>query len=250
MSTDRNRPQIIAHRGYSGIAPENTLAAFRAAAEAGADGVELDVQLSRDGVPVVIHDERLERTTDGSGWVGEHTASELAALDAGRWFGDGFGGEGVPTLSSVLALLDATPLIVHLELKTNRLPYPGLVPAVLDAVAEAGLEARVHLSSFNHHTLRTVQQADPARPCAALLYDRLLEPWDYVARHGFQALHPHHAAVDAALVAGCHGRGLPVRPYTVDDPADAERLLRMGVDALITNQPQRLLGLRKRLLGA
>ena len=236
--------QIIGHRGNAGEAPENTLAAFRQAIALGADGVEFDVHLSRDGVPVVIHDESLERTTSGRGRVSDATAAALAALEAGAWFDPPLAGEGVPSLAAVLALLAPSPLAVHIELKTARFPYPGLVPAVLAAVSAAGLTGRTVLSSFNHHTLREAMGLSPRLPCAALLDGRLLEPWDYAARHGFQALHPFHPAVDEAFVRECHGRGLVVRPYTVDDPVEVARLRGCGVDALISNHPRRLLALR------
>ena len=240
----RSATRIIAHRGDSGVAPENTLAAFRAAIAAGAEGVEFDVQASADGVPVVIHDERLERTTSGQGWVRDASAAQLAALDAGSWFDPPLAGEGVPTLEQVLDLLAPTTLEVHLELKTSRVPYPGLVPAVVRAVERAGLGARVVLSSFHHASLREARALEPRLPCAVLTSEALLEPWDYVRRHGFQGLHPHHRTVDAELVRGMAQAGLALRPYTVDDPAIARRLLELGVDGIITNQPVRLLRLR------
>jgi glycerophosphoryl diester phosphodiesterase len=236
--------RIIAHRGASGAAPENTLAAFRAAVALGADGVEFDVQSSRDGVPVVIHDPTLERTTNGRGPVGAATAAELGALEAGAWFSPPVAGERVPTLAAVLALLAPTRLELHLELKTARIAYPGLVPAVVRDVRAAGMSARVTLSSFNHHSLLEARRLAPEIACAALLYEALLEPWRYAQQHGLQALHPQHATVDAVLVSAAHAAGLPVRPYTVDEPQEARRLLELGVDGLITNDPVRLLRLR------
>jgi glycerophosphoryl diester phosphodiesterase len=251
MSTQRGQaPRIIAHRGASLLAPENTLAAFRAAIAVGADGVEFDVQASRDGVPVVIHDARLERTTSGRGWVSEASAAELGALEAGAWFDPPLAGEGVPTLQAVLALLAPSPLALHIELKTARCAYPGLVPAVHRLVQAAGLAARTTLSSFNHHSLREARALRPPLDCAVLLYEALIEPWAYAAQHGFQALHPHHATVDAELVQSCHAAGLAVRPYTVDDAAEAQRLLALGVDGLITNDPARLLRLRDEHTGS
>jgi glycerophosphoryl diester phosphodiesterase len=241
--------RIIAHRGASGAAPENTLAAFRAALAAGADGVEFDVHLSRDGVPVVIHDETLERTTTGHGAVGAASAAELAALEAGAWFRPPLRGEGVPPLEAVLALLAPSPLELHIELKTGRCPYPGLVPAVLRLVARAGLAGRVTLSSFNHRTLQEALALEPRLPCAALLQDVLIEPWRYAHEHGFSAIHPNHRQVDAALVQASHGLGLAVRAFTVDDPAQATRLLALGVDGILSNEPARLLRLRAELAG-
>lgn len=242
MSTPRTR--IIAHRGACRVAPENTLAAFRAAIALGADGVELDVQASRDGVPVVIHDVTLERTTDGRGAVHDHTAAGLTAMEAGLWFDPPHPGERLPTLATVLALLAPSGLEVHVELKTARVQTPGLVAAVLDELAGAGMEGRAVLSSYNHHDLREARRLDPRVACAALTYEALLEPWEYAVRHGFQGLHPHHLTVNAELVAGCRAAGLAVRPYTVDDPAEAARLLALGVDGLITNEPAAMLRLR------
>lgn len=235
---------IIAHRGNSAEAPENTLAAFRQAIELGADGVELDVHASHDGVPVVIHDSRLERTTDGHGFVRERSARELAALDAGRWFDAAFAGEGVPTLAAALALLAPRGLEIHIELKTAEFEFTGLVQAVMAEVIAAGVAGRVVLSSFNHHSLLDVRANAPDLPCAALISGRLIEPWRYVALHGFQALHLPYASVDEALVRGCHEAGLAVRTYTADEASVAERLMGLGVDGIITNQPRRLLELR------
>lgn len=239
--------RIVAHRGASHAAPENTLAAFRAALAAGAEGVEFDVQLSRDGVPVVIHDETLERTTNGRGAVSAASAAELAALEAGAWFRPPVPGEGVPTLQAVLALLAPTALELHLELKTGRCAYPGLVPAVLRALEQAGLvvaPGRVWLSSFNHRTLAEAMALEPRLPCAALLDDVLIEPWRYAAAHGFRGIHPRYSQVDAALVQACHAAGLAVRVWTVDEEGEARRLLALGVEALMSNEPARLLRVR------
>jgi glycerophosphoryl diester phosphodiesterase len=232
---------IFAHRGNSSVAPENTLAAFRAAQQARAHGVELDVQLSRDGVPMVIHDERLERTTTGKGWVREHTLAQLQALDAGVWFGAGFAGERIPTLAQVLELFQGTDTWVNIELKTNRLPYPGLVASTLKEVERFGMARQVIISSFNHNSLKEVQAQSGKSACAAILYDTLVEPWAYALQHGFQALHPHYLQVDEALMAGCRGAGLVLRPWTVDEVPAALQLNALGVSGLITNKPQDML---------
>lgn len=246
-STESARARIIAHRGASHEAPENTLAAFRAAIEAEAEGIELDVQTSRDGVPMVIHDPSLERTTNGHGPVGQASAAEMAALEAGTWFQPPMPGEHVPTLAAVLALLEPTPLELHIELKTARVAYPGLVPAVLQAVEAAGMSERVVLSSFNHHSLLEVRRLAPRVACAPLLYEVFIEPWRYAVQHGFRALHAQHATIDAELVRASHEAGVAVRAYTVDEPEEAQRLLALGVDGLITNEPARLLRLRAQL---
>ncbi len=236
-----HRARIIAHRGNSSEAPENTLAAFASAAGLPADGVELDVHLSADGVPVVIHDARLERTTNGRGEVSALRAEALEALRAGLWFDPPFPEEGVPRLESVLALLAGSALEVHLELKSGEQPYAGLAGKVAEAVTRQGLDGRVVLSSFDHAGLAAAAREAPHLPRAALVSARLAEPWHYLRRHGFEALHADYRAVDAALVEGCHEAGLAVRVYTVDDADTALRLAAMGVDGIMTNVPRRLL---------
>ncbi|HUJ74233.1 MAG TPA: glycerophosphodiester phosphodiesterase [bacterium] len=233
--------EVIAHRGESGAAPENTLPAFERALRCGADGVEFDVQASQDGVPVVIHDERLERTTNGTGWVGEQTWDQLQALDAGSWFGAGFAGARLPRLAEVLSLFRGSGMTIHVELKTDRVPYAGLVRRVVDLVRDLGVAGQVLLSSFNHNSLGEVHALAPHLPRAALLSNALLEPWDYATRHGFQALHVRDGMVDAPLVEGCHRQGLALRAYTVDDVAEARRLAGLGLDGVFTNHPARIL---------
>jgi glycerophosphoryl diester phosphodiesterase len=232
---------IHAHRGNSGEAPENTLAAFRQVQETGAAGVEFDVQLSRDGVPVVIHDEPLERTTTGKGFVRDHTLAELKALDAGRWFAPAFAGERIPTLREVLDFLLGTSLQIQLELKTRRFFYPGLAKQVIDLVKQLGLGPRVVISSFNHRSLGEARALAPDLEYAVLSSDPMLEPWLYVRQHGFQAFHPSATVVDEALVKGCHAAGLRLRPWVVDDPAEAARLEALGVDGIFTNHPRRFM---------
>ena len=234
-------PRIFAHRGDSGAAPENTLAAFESAIACGAEGVEFDVQRTGDGELVVIHDESLQRTAGSPEQVREITLEALQTLDAGGWFAPEFSGQRVPTLAQVLELLRPGELTLNIELKTNRVPYPGLAEAVLGLVRKFGMEERVILSSFNHYSLEEAKQFAPQVACAALVETQLLEPWDYVARHGFQALHPAYQAVNVKMVAECHDRGLALRPWTVDDEESARALMALGVDGIITNQPARLL---------
>ncbi len=230
--------KIFAHRGNSGEAPENTMAAFRQAIEAGAAGVELDVQAGRDGLPVVIHDEFLGRTVAGEGWVGERTLAELKGMDAGTWFDARFAGETVPALTEVLELLRPTGLLLNIEFKTGRFPYPGLVPKVLELVAQAGMNERVILSSFNHHTLAEAKTLAPRLECAVLMESHLIKPWEYTTGNGFQALHPVKYACTEELVGESRVRGLAVRPYTANDRETAFSLFALAVDGIFTNHPR------------
>lgn len=233
-------PIIIAHRGNSGEAPENTMAAFSQLSETGAGGVEFDVQASRDGVPMVIHDETLNRTTDGSGAVAEFSAAQLAQLDAGSWFAPEFRGESIPKLAEVLDLFSGTGLMINIEFKTTINPYAGLVPSVVALVRERSMTHRVIVSSFNHNTLLELEQHAPEIFRAALSDTHLAEPWDYCLRNRFAAYHPEKHGCGKALIDRCHEEGLAVRCYTVDDTDEAMRLLQMGIDGLFTNFPRRL----------
>lgn len=229
--------QIVAHRGNSSEAPENTLAAFEAAVHARADAVEFDVQATADGVPVVVHDEALGRTVAGEGRVAAIPLKALQALDAGAWYDPAFAGQRVPTLAEVLELLHSTALQFHIELKTSQEAYPGLAEATIRQVEVAGLAERVTLSSFNHYTLLAARHLAPGIPCAALTYAHLLEPWAYVRSHGLQALHVHWGAVTPHLVKSCKQYGMPLRVWTVNDEALARRLMAWGVDGIITDRP-------------
>ena len=236
----KNRPLIFAHRGASGAAPENTLPAFRQAIEVGADGVELDVHLTSDGVPVVIHNETVDATTDGTGRVTEMTVAQVKTLDAGAHFDPTFAETRVPTLEEVLAEIGQR-LLVNIELKPAGGRNAGLAPAVVEVVLQMGLENRIWFSSFKPHHLFQARQASSVIPCG-LLYSplnpltplfRLFTPHD--------ALHPYHRMITPKLVERAHARGLRVSTWTVDDVAVAHRLADWGVDTIITNEPKRLL---------
>jgi len=225
---------LYAHRGASAQAPENTLAAFRQAIVSGADGVELDVHLSADGVPVVIHDTTLERTTDGGGPVGRYTAAELEAMDAGSWFAQEFAGEPVPTLRQVLELL-AGRLRINVEIKDADAALATL------AVLEDFPSAEVVISSFDHAALKELRCADQQIPLAVLSaaagWHRLLcKTLDI----GASALHLRADLVTRPLVTRFCEAGLPVYAWTVDDPDRVRSLLRAGIAGLFTNDPQNL----------
>lgn len=226
--------KVWAHRGASGYAPENTLPAIELALAQGADAVEIDVQLTRDDAVVVIHDETLERTTDGNGWVADHSFDDLRRLDASA--GDErFVGTRIPTLEEVL---DATgDVTVNIELKNSRIRYKGLEERVLAIVAERRAEARVVLSSFNHYSLRHLMHLGTSLPLGALHSDTLFQPWKYAAKLGATALHPPLRATRRKLVEGCHALGLPVHVWTVNEPDELKRMVRIGADAVISNYP-------------
>jgi glycerophosphoryl diester phosphodiesterase len=237
-----DRPLNFAHRGASYEAPENTLVAFMLAIELGADGIEFDVQMSKDDEAVVIHDFAVEKTTDGTGFVQDKTLAELKALDAGGWFDPIFAGERIPTLQEVIDTVGHR-LLLNVELKSKSLRDDGLAATVVRTIEENHLLDRVVVSSFNPLVLRLVKQLNQWIPIG-LLYAPdsallLRRPW-FRYLLSLDALHPHYSAVDAAYVHWAKKRGYRVNVWTVDGPGDMWQLMRRGVDAMITNRPDLL----------
>ena len=236
------RPLNYAHRGASHDAPGNTLAAFLLAAELGADGIELDVHLSKDGEAVVIHDFSLEATTDGQGQVRDHTLAELRELDAGSWFDAACAGQRIPTLQEVVDTVGHR-LLINIELKTKNLRDEGLVAEVVRIVEDSNLSDRVVISSFNPIVLRWVRKANPTIPLG-LLYTA---EQSLIMRHAWfrhilqpEALHPHYSLVDSKYAGWARARGYRLHVWTADDPGIMRELIQNGVDIIITNRPDRL----------
>lgn len=230
-------PRIIAHRGASAAAPENTPAAFRRALAIGVDAVELDVHLSSDGEPVVIHDPSLGRTTTGSGLVKDLTVAALRQLDAGRWFGEEFAGERIPTLAEALEILRTVRVII--EIKNGPIYYPQIAGRV-GAVVRAAGHRSITVSSFDHHVLLQIRGAKPEIETAALFSARPVNPVRLARDAQAQVLHPHWVFATRDLIDAAHAAGLRVEVWTVDDPADQAEMAARKVDGIMTNVPDRL----------
>jgi glycerophosphoryl diester phosphodiesterase len=236
-ASDRH-PTIVGHRGASGLAPENTLAAFQVAADLHIDGVEFDVQRTTDGHLIVFHDDDLERVTDGQGPVYERTLAELKALDAGFKFDTRFRGERIPTLEEAFDALRTTDLLLFIELK-DPWRFPGMEQAVADLIRRYDLVERAQVRSFYHASLHTFFRVAPEIPLSALWYKRLPED-DEVT---FKVIDVLYTLVPPGNIAHIHDRGQLVTAWTVDDLDDARRLMAAGIDGLCTNYPDRLLAL-------
>jgi glycerophosphoryl diester phosphodiesterase len=230
----------IAHRGANSLAPENTLAAFRKAVELGSDGFELDVQFSRDGKLVVIHDEKVDRTTNGKGLVKDLTLAELKDLDAGSWFGPEFGKEKIPTLDEVLGEFQGVDLHINIEIKSGIVLYPGIEKAVVTRVKDSKREESVLISSFNHYSLVACRQLNPEIRIGILYMAGLYEPWNYAKSLGCYAIHPLFYGIQPEIIMGCKKAGLAIYAWTVNDPLYMAALAQGGVDAIITDRPQDL----------
>lgn len=237
--TERNRPCIVGHRGASAHAPENTLAAFRLAREQGADAVELDAQLCASGEVVVLHDDTLDRTTNGKGPLSQWSLDALRALDAGK-------GERVPLLSEVFEEVGSN-LLINVEVKIDTLRNTGLEAAVVDVVRRHNIAERILLSSFNPLTVRRLAALAPDIPRAFIYSPEepvyLRQVWfGAITPHQFR--HPHHSMVTAEMVEQMRKRNLRVSAWTVDDPADIRRMAQCGVYGIVGNSP---LTIRKEL---
>jgi glycerophosphoryl diester phosphodiesterase len=227
------RTLILGHRGASGEAPENTLRAFALAAEQGADGVELDVQPSADGVPVIMHDDTVDRTTNGRGRVADLTCAALAALDAGA-------GERVPTLEEALTLARGR-LVVDIEIKD-----PGVEPSVAALVDRLGMADEVAISSFYPASLAAMRATAPHLRRWLLSGEWSASVLQAAIDLGAAGVAPNVRRIDAALVQAARASGLAVVAWTVNAPADFDRLLALGLDAIITDFPARALAARNR----
>lgn len=230
----------FAHRGASAVCPENTMAAFRKSLELGATGIETDVQMTKDGGLVLIHDEALNRTTNGSGYVKDHTLGEILEVDAGSWFGAEFKDERIPTLEDLLDLLQRRDTILNIELKNGIFLYPGMEEKVIATVREFNMSERVIFSSFNHYSLAYCKSLAPDIRTGILYMEGLYRPWDYAATLGADALHANHYAVLPEFVAEATKHGIAYHPFTVNDPARMKYLIDAGVAGIITDHPDLL----------
>jgi glycerophosphoryl diester phosphodiesterase len=231
-------PRWVAHRGAGKLAPENTLAAFRLGAGHGYRMFECDVKLSADGVPFLMHDATLDRTTNGSGVGGDRSWSELSRLDAGSWHSRAYAGEPLPTFENIARWCLANGHFLNIEIK----PTPGAERATGAAVAEhaarlwAGQPVPPLLTSFRSEALQAAMETRAELP-RGLLLDTLWDGWFDVAR-GLQcvAIVCNHALWDTATVQRVHAAGMRCLSYTVNDEWAAQRLLALGTDAIITDR--------------
>ena len=233
------RPWIWAHRGASGHAPENTMEAFLLALEMGADGVEIDVQFTKDGHIVICHDAKIERTSNGQGEVKSYTLDELKQFDFGcKFYNDERRGIRIPTLDELYKTVSETGLKVNVEIKAAS---PLMPQALIEKAREYGVEHLVCYSCFNHLQLERVLEADPSSRVAPLYNQTLLHMDEYAVRMGAWAIHPDQKALRTfpSLIDDCHEKGVLVNTWTVNDEEDLRFCINAGADGIITNYPDR-----------
>lgn len=244
MKRNRKAPKIIAHRGYSGKYPENTMLAFqKAITEGNSDGIELDVQLSKDGEVVVFHDKTLERLTGNPAEVSDLTAEELAEQDVGIHFSKEFAGEGIPSLREVLEYAKTQGFLLNIELKVyHKEDREPLVERTILLVREYGLEDQVLLSSFDLFLLILCRKKAPDIKTAFLHHKPFKRAVHTAKLYGIQAINPSHFCVryNPLYAHHCRKNGLEVNAWTVNRPHNMLKMIEKGVDSIITNHPYTL----------
>jgi len=235
------KEKILAHRGVSRRAPENTLAAFKKALDLGLGGIELDIQMSKDGHVIVLHDEKVDRTTDGKGFIKDMTLEDIKKLDAGSWFGDEFIGEKVLLLEEVLEFIGDRGFIINIELKSGIIQYAGLEDRVLDIVKHYNFLDRTIFSSFNHYSLVNIKEKCSNAKIGLLYYAGLVDPWEFGMKLDAYSLNPFFTSVTEQMVKRCLEVGLQVIPFTVNDNIFAKRLVEWGVEYIITDIPDKII---------
>ncbi len=233
---------IFGHRGARGYAPENTMASFQMALDMGVDGIELDVQMTKDGRVVVCHDHSIDRTSNGTGWIIEHTRDELRELDFGSWFSPKFAGEKIPTLREVLQWAFPTRLIINIEIKNGPVIYENIEEKVSALIRECRMVDRVIVSSFYHPSLVRMKQLDPLLKTGLLYASRPTDPWLQLRVTDSDNLHPMWHYLDAGWVSGTRPHGASIYTWTVNEMREWEHIKQLGVDGIITDYPDRFVG--------
>ena len=227
----------FAHRGASSYYPENTMLSFKKALEMGATGIETDVQLTKDGVLVLIHDEMVNRTTDGEGLVKDYTYEELNKLDAGNWMGDEFTGAKIPTVEELIYLTLDRDTIINFEIKNGIVIYDDIEQKLIDLIYKHKINHRVILSSFNHYSLAKCNKISKGITTGILYMEGLYKPYNYASTVGAKAIHPYFLAINEEVIKETKKHKIQINVFTVDDEEKMKFLLDMNVDGIITNCP-------------
>lgn len=238
MSVKLAKPWVIAHRGASAYAPENTMAAFRLAAEMGVNFIETDLQLTRDSKLVAFHDAQLGRTTKGQGLIREHTLAELRELDAGSWFDPKFAGEKIPTLEEIIAFAREKDVVFYLEVKAGD--TWGVEHALVSALWQAKEVAHAAVLSFELSALANVRRQEPTLISGYLFDEPKADAIAEAVRVGARQIAPNHRLLTKELVSAAHAAYLQVVTWTVNDPEEMRAALSTGVNGVMTDYPDRL----------
>lgn len=227
----------FAHRGFSGKYPENTLLAFKKAIEVGAEGIELDVQFTKDKEIVIIHDETIDRTTNGKGEVVSYNYDELSKFDASYIYSGKMGFNKIPTLREYFELIKDTDITTNIELKTGINEYLGIEEKVFELIKEYHLEKRVIISSFNHYSVLRMKKIAPELKCGLLSETWIINAGKYTKDLGIECYHPHFANMTKEIVKEIKSNGIEINTFTVNKEKDIKDMLDKGIDIIIGNFP-------------
>jgi glycerophosphoryl diester phosphodiesterase len=228
--------KIFAHRGYSAAFAENTMTSFIEAEKALADGIELDVQLTKDGEVVVIHDEKVDRTTSGTGYVKDFTFKEIRKLNANKM---GLKKDFIPSLSEVFEWMQTNTLKCNIELKNGKIPYEKMEEKVIQLIRINGLSDRIIFSSFNHYSIVYCYRLAPDIETAPLYDEGLYMPWIYAQSICSSGIHPKYITLSDEIIKNAMQNGIAVRPYTINMDTDMKRLFQLNCTAFITDDPMK-----------
>lgn len=230
--------KVFAHRGFSGCYPENTMLAFKEASKTGCFGIELDVQITKDGEIVVFHDETIDRVTDGSGFLRDYTCEELSRFNAANLWKGKFEFQKIPTFREYCEWVKDTSLVTNVELKTGVFYYEELEEKTIEMVREYGLSDRIIFSSFNHLSIERTKKLAPEIPVGALVeHEGLGNAGYYCSKYGYQYYHPGFKGLTSEEVAGCHSRGVGINVWTINDMEALKQMEEWKVNSVISNFP-------------
>lgn len=238
------KTDIIAHRGSSNKTPENTSVSFRQAVRDKADGVEFDVHLTSDKEVVVIHDEKIDRTSNQIGYVKDYTLKELKEFDIGSYFDKKFKDQSILTLKETLEIVKNMD-IINIEIKKGYGINEGIEEKIVEVIQEKDLLEKTVISSFNHESLKIIKDIDSKIRTAAILFARLYKPWEYAKKLDCEYLHLYYKLLDKEIVESCHKNNIKINTFTVNNISDMKKLLHINVDGIITDYPLRALKLLK-----
>ncbi|MFW6035682.1 MAG: glycerophosphodiester phosphodiesterase [Halanaerobiales bacterium] len=240
------KPLIIGHRGAMGSAPENTAFSFEKALKCGADGVEFDIHMTKDSHLIVIHDEKLDRTTDGKGLINEHTLEELKQVNAARKYSGKVKTQEILTLEETLDLVGGSK-IINIEIKNGPIFYPEIEEKALDVIKNYNIVEKVIISSFNHYTIKKIKTLAPDVKCGIIYMAGLYQPWKYAKTVGAGAVHPFHLSITEELITDCQKNDIKVNLFGVNKEEMLARAIKANVDMIITDFPDTAVRLRDKL---
>jgi len=231
------RPLILAHRGASHYAPENTFASYEMAVDMNADGIEIDIHKSKDGHLIVCHDEKVDRTTNGTGYIKDLTLEEIKSLDAGSWFDKKFSEEKIPVLEEVFELVKKENIFLNIELKNGPIFYSNIEEDVVGLIKDYRLENHVIISSFNHYSLLKIKKLEPTIKTGILYISGMVSPWKYAKSIGADAIHPLFITINKEVVKECLFNKVMVNPFTVNNEKEITLMNKLNVTSIITDCP-------------